>query len=182
MELGRFFLGLNVDDVGHSVDFYKRLGFRQVSGDPDRGWAIVDNGRLSLGLFRGDSGILLNFLDGSVPKIAEFLRENGIDLKKDDVVVGDDSISVTLEDPDGNLINFTGVYESWIKSIDCPRCGKPSEPAGKGFKFGVFDGRSYFCEACEKSFNAFYRDKELSYTVPKTEKISWKDRLFNFIS
>lgn len=177
MEIGRFFLGLNVHDVGRSVDFYGRLGFRQIAGDPDNGWAIVDNGEIRLGLYRGEGGVLLNFLDGRVEEIVEHLGEKGINVGKDGVVVSDDKISFSIEDPDRNLINFSSVYEGWVKDITCPRCGALSKTTGKGFKFGVFEGRSYFCEGCDKSFNAFYRDRKLSYTVPKQTKRSLMDRI-----
>ncbi len=179
MEIGRFFLGLKVHDVRRSVDFYARLGFRPVSGNIDDGWAIVDNGEMRLGLFRGDGGILINFLDGRVKKIVDDLKEKGIEIGEDEVVVSEDSIGFTIKDPDGNLINFSSVYEGWVYDIECPRCGALSEPTGKGFSFGIFEGRSYFCEKCEKSFNAFYRNRELSYTVPKTTKTSMKDRLIH---
>ena len=179
MELGRFFLGLKVHDVRRSVGFYARLGFRPVSGDLNDGWAIVDNGEIRLGLYRGDGGILINFLDGRVKKIVDDLKEKGIEIGEDEVVVSDDSIGFTIKDPDGNLINFSSVFESWVVEIECPRCGALSEPTGKGFIFGIFEGRSYFCEECEKAFNAFYRDRELSYTVPKTTKASLKDKLIH---
>ncbi len=179
MELGRFFLGLKVHDVKRSVHFYARLGFKPVSGDLDDGWAIVDNGEIRLGLYRGDGGILINFLDGRVKQIVDDLKEKGIAIGEDEVVVSDDSIGFTITDPDGNLINFSSVFESWAVEIECPRCGTLSEPTGKGFIFGIFEGRSYFCEECEKAFNAFYRDRELSYTVPKTTKASLKDKLIH---
>jgi len=54
-------------------------------------------------------------------------------------------------------------------AITCPRCGAPAEPTGKAFTFGVFDGRSYLCEECGKSFNAYYRDQVFIHTVPKAE-------------
>lgn len=179
MELGRLFLGLKVHDLRQSVGFYAKLGFRPISGDLNDGWAIVDNGDVRLGLFTGDGGILINFLDGRVMKIVDDLKEKGIEIGEDEVIVSDDSIAFTIKDPDGNLINFSSVFESWVVEIECPRCGFLSEPTGKGFTFGIFEGRSYFCKECEKSFNAFYKDKELSYTVPKTTKASLKDRLIN---
>lgn len=59
--------------------------------------------------------------------------------------------------------------EGWVKAITCPRCGAPAEPTGKAFTFGVFDGRSYLCKECGKSFNAYYRDQVFIHTVPKAE-------------
>ena len=53
------------------------------------------------------------------------------------------------------------------KMVDCPICGQPAEATGKEFKFGVFDGKGFRCTACNKPFNAFYRDGVFAYTVPK---------------
>ena len=57
------------------------------------------------------------------------------------------------------------------KMVDCPRCGGKVEATGREFKFGVFDGKQFRCRTCEKYFNAFYRDGNLKYTVPKTSRI-----------
>lgn len=51
-------------------------------------------------------------------------------------------------------------------SITCPRCGGLAQATGRAFKFGVFDGKSFSCEQCEKHFNAFYRADVLNHTVP----------------
>lgn len=51
--------------------------------------------------------------------------------------------------------------------VNCPMCGKPAEPTGKEFNFGVFEGKAYRCKPCNKPFNAFYRDGKFSHTVPK---------------
>jgi len=67
--------------------------------------------------------------------------------------------------PDSNPSDPDG----WVMAITCPRCGAPAEPTGKAFTFGVFDGRSYLCEECGKSFNAYYRDQVFIHTVPKAE-------------
>jgi hypothetical protein len=49
----------------------------------------------------------------------------------------------------------------------CPRCGKEAKPSGKEWKFGLFDGKGYYCSSCDKPYSAFYRDGKLSHTVPK---------------
>jgi len=56
------------------------------------------------------------------------------------------------------------------KMVDCPRCGGTAEATGREFKFGVFDGKQFRCQTCEKNFNAFYRAGNLKYTVPKATK------------
>jgi transposase-like protein len=62
-----------------------------------------------------------------------------------------------------------GSKSLWVSNMNCPRCGGEAKATGKQFKFGVFDGKSYSCKACGKPFNAFYRDKEFSHTVPKAK-------------
>jgi transposase-like protein len=54
--------------------------------------------------------------------------------------------------------------------LDCPICEGTAEATGKEFKFGVFDGKQFRCQSCEKYFNAFYRDGNLKYTVPKASR------------
>ena len=90
----------------------------------------------------------------TVPKAQVKLREI---VKKDieEPSNGAKSTDVSLLDHGGEAYNIT-----------CPRCGGLAQPTGRAFKFGVFDGRSFHCEQCEKHFNAFYRDDFLSHTVP----------------
>ena len=168
VDLGRFFLCLSVGDVGSSLDFYEKLGFRRVEGEAGQGWAVVELGEFRLGLFKGKAGRnLLNFLDGSVSRIFSLLRDRGVPVGAEPGVVSGDRAIATVEDPDGNLITFAGDYEMWVTPLGCPRCQGMAEPSGRRFRFGVFEGRSYFCEPCGKSFNAYYRDRSLSHTVPK---------------
>ena len=171
VDLGRFFLCLSVRDVGRSLDFYEKIGFSQVEGEAGLGWAVVERGDIRLGLFRGKAGRnLLNFLDGSVQRIFELLKERGVPVEEELEIVSDDRAITTIEDPDGNMITFAGDYEGWVKSLECPRCKSVAESSGKRFGFGVFEGRSYSCVPCGKSFNAYYRNRKLSHTVPKPKK------------
>ena len=59
--------------------------------------------------------------------------------------------------------------EDWVKGLTCPRCGARSEPNGRYFSFGVFEGRGYSCTECERMFSAYYRDEVFSHTVPKAD-------------
>jgi len=56
-----------------------------------------------------------------------------------------------------------------VKGLTCPRCGARSEPNGRYFSFGVFEGRGYSCTECERMFSAYYRDEVFSHTVPKAD-------------
>ena len=53
MMLGNFSVSLTVRDIGASKAFYERLGFLQVMGNVEQGWAIMKNGGTNIGLFRG---------------------------------------------------------------------------------------------------------------------------------
>jgi DNA-directed RNA polymerase subunit RPC12/RpoP len=59
--------------------------------------------------------------------------------------------------------------EKWVKGLTCPRCGARTEPNGKSFAFGVFEGRGYSCVECGKRFSAYYRDEVFNHTVPKAD-------------
>jgi lactoylglutathione lyase len=61
MQLGGFSVGLAVQDLAASMEFYGKLGFTQYAGDPDQNWVIMKNGDTNIGLFKGilDKNVLI---------------------------------------------------------------------------------------------------------------------------
>lgn len=53
MQLGGFSVGLAVQDLAASMEFYGKLGFTPYAGDPDQNWVIMKNGDTNIGLFNG---------------------------------------------------------------------------------------------------------------------------------
>ena len=53
MELGAFSVSLAVKDILASKAFYEKLGFASVMGDAAKGWLILRNGGVTIGLFQG---------------------------------------------------------------------------------------------------------------------------------
>lgn len=53
MQLGGFSVGLAVQDLAASMEFYGKLGFTRYAGDPDQNWVIMKNGDTNIGLFKG---------------------------------------------------------------------------------------------------------------------------------
>ncbi|MFB0509173.1 MAG: VOC family protein [bacterium] len=107
IDLGRFELCLNVNDVHRSIDFYTKLGFRLISGDPGSGWAVMEYGNLKLALYQGHiAQNMLNFRGGDVSAIAARLKDKGMQLKSDAMSEKDGSMGAIIEDPDGNVIYF----------------------------------------------------------------------------
>ena len=117
MDLGAFSVSLAVKDLATSKDFYEKLGFEPVGGDPEQNWLILKNGDHVLGLFQGmfEENILTfnpgwdqggNELDSftDVREIQRELKNRGIDLtsEADDSTSG--PASLMLSDPDGNQI------------------------------------------------------------------------------
>ncbi len=117
MELGAFSVSLAVKDLATSKDFYEKLGFESVGGDPEQNWLILRNGGHVLGLFQGmfEKNILTfnpgwdqgaNELDSftDVREIQRELknREVALDSEADDSTSG--PASLMLSDPDGNQI------------------------------------------------------------------------------
>ncbi len=117
MDLGAFSVSLAVKDLATSKDFYEKLGFESVGGDPEQNWLILKNGDHVLGLFQGmfEENILTfnpgwdqggNELDSctDVREIQRELKNRRIDLSSeaDDLTSG--PASLMLSDPDGNQI------------------------------------------------------------------------------
>ena len=117
MDLGAFSVSLAVKDLAASREFYEKLGFTPIGGDPEQNWQILRNGNHVLGLFQGmfDANILTfnpgwdqsgdeieSFTD--VRDIQRSLRSQGIDLisEADETTTG--PASLMLSDPDGNQI------------------------------------------------------------------------------
>lgn len=44
MDLGAFSVSLAVKDLTESKDFYEKLGFKSIGGDPQQNWLILKNG------------------------------------------------------------------------------------------------------------------------------------------
>jgi len=117
MDLGSFSVSLAVKDLVASREFYEKLGFESIGGDPQENWLILKNRDHVLGLFQGmfEENILTfnpgwdqsaNELDSftDVREIQRELKNRGIALSSE----ADDSTSgptsVMLSDPDGNVI------------------------------------------------------------------------------
>ena len=117
IELGAFSISLSVKDLAASREFYEKLGFMQLGGNPEQNWLILKNGSTVIGLFQGMfEGNLLTFNPGwdqnaedlpefaDVRQIQQHLKAQGIALshEADESTTGPDYI--TLTDPDGNEI------------------------------------------------------------------------------
>jgi lactoylglutathione lyase len=53
MQLGAFSISLAVKDLAASKAFYEGLGFSDLGGSGEAGWAILKNGQTVIGLFEG---------------------------------------------------------------------------------------------------------------------------------
>lgn len=117
MHLGAFSVSLAVKDIQASFDFYQKLGFVQFHGDIEQKWLILKNGETVIGLFEGmfESNILTfnpgwdssaNNLDDftDVREIQKQLKASGITLTSEADESTSGPASVTLVDPDGNVI------------------------------------------------------------------------------
>ncbi len=118
MELGAFSVSLAVADLEASRHFYETLGFTVTGGDAAENWLIMVNGTTILGLFHGmfDSNILtfnpglnndMNEVDPftDVRTIQAHLEANDVALTTSvDPESTEGPASITLRDPDGNVI------------------------------------------------------------------------------
>jgi catechol 2,3-dioxygenase-like lactoylglutathione lyase family enzyme len=119
MELGAFSVSLAVKDIMASKAFYEKLGFAGVMGDAAKGWLILRNGGLTIGLFQGlfDRNTLTfnPGWDGNAKALESFtdVRELQKQLKAAGVTFVTEVAEGTtgpaffmVTDPDGNPILF----------------------------------------------------------------------------
>ncbi len=117
MRLGNFSVSLAVKDLVASREFYEKLGFEMVSGDPSQNWVVLQNDTTKIGLFQGmfpknmltfnpgwDShkATLPDFED--VRDLQKTLKSRGLtpDPAADESTTGPAYLMLT--DPDGNPI------------------------------------------------------------------------------
>ncbi|MFD1061957.1 VOC family protein [Winogradskyella litorisediminis] len=117
MKLGAFSISLSVKDIKASKQFYETLGFTVFAGDLERQYLIMKNGDALVGLFQGMfEGNILTFNPGwnqdaqtldsfdDVRTIQDHLKKNAIKLEKEADSKTKGPESITMIDPDGNVI------------------------------------------------------------------------------
>lgn len=119
MKLGAFSISLSVKDIKASKQFYENLGFTVLAGDIDKNYLIMKNENSLIGLFQGmfENNILTfnpgwdengnnieNFND--IREIQSRLKSKGIKIDREIDPNTSGPASLTISDPDGNMILF----------------------------------------------------------------------------
>ena len=117
MQLGNFSVSLVVKDIRASKAFYEKLDFKQVNGDIEQNWVVLQNGTTTVGLFHGMfEKNMLTFNPGwdwkketlkefqDVRELQRTLKARGIQLEPEADESGDGPAYFMLVDPDGNPI------------------------------------------------------------------------------
>lgn len=117
IKLGTFSVSLNVKDINASKEFYESLGFAVLGGDLKMNYLIMKNENALIGLFQGMfQGNILTFNPGwnengkdvdhfdDVRRIQQHLQQIGIKLTSQADANSSGPASITLTDPDGNVI------------------------------------------------------------------------------
>ncbi len=117
LELGNFSVSLAVKDIKTSIAFYQKLDFKQVGGNLEQNWVVLQNGTARIGLFQGmfDKNIL-TFNPGwgkNKETLTDFqdVRELQRALKARGLAIAPEADSTTkgpayfeVTDPDGNAL------------------------------------------------------------------------------
>lgn len=119
MQLGNFSLSLHVKDINTSLQFYEKLGFKRIMGEPEKKWAIIKNGDCLIGLFQGmfEQNVMtfnpkwdrnMQKIEGAedIREIEAILRAAGITPIKSFEYTTEGPAHFIIEDPDGNVIMF----------------------------------------------------------------------------
>jgi catechol 2,3-dioxygenase-like lactoylglutathione lyase family enzyme len=117
MKLGAFSVILGVKDLATSKAFYENLGFTVFGGGTEKNYLIMKNGNALIGLFQGMfEGNILTFNPGwdenaqtletfdDVREIQRRLKSKGVKLEAEADENSSGPASLTLTDPDGNVI------------------------------------------------------------------------------
>lgn len=117
MQLGAFSISLAVKDLAASKAFYEGLGFSDLGGSGEAGWAILKNGSTVIGLFQGmfdknmltfnpgwdqDAQALDEFTD--VRDLQKNLKAKGYAFTSEADENSTGPASFMLIDPDGNPV------------------------------------------------------------------------------
>jgi catechol 2,3-dioxygenase-like lactoylglutathione lyase family enzyme len=107
-EFGTFSVSLGVKNMAASTDFYEKLGFSRVVGEPDKGWLILKKGDAIIGLFtefKTGPGVL-TFNPQDVRAVQQDLKKKGFkfETEADEKTTG--PAYAVLFDPDQNKILF----------------------------------------------------------------------------
>ena len=119
MELGAFSISLSVKDIKASKQFYENLGFTVLAGDIEKKYLIMKNENSLIGLFEGMfENNILTFNPGwdengnniesfeDIREIQSHLKEKGIKIDNEIDPNTSGPASLTITDPDGNMILF----------------------------------------------------------------------------
>ncbi len=117
MKLGAFSVSLNVKDIKASKLFYENLGFNVLAGDIKMNYLIMKNENSLIGLFQGMfENNIITFNPGwdengkdvepfdDVREIQRLLKDKGIKVETEVKPNTSGPASITVKDPDGNVI------------------------------------------------------------------------------
>ena len=104
-------------DINASLQFYEKLGFTQIGGEPEQNWVILQNGDTKIGLFQGMfEKNCLTFNPGwdsrgeamdsftDVRDLQAQLQADSIELTTQTDPEGSGPAHIAFVDPDGNPI------------------------------------------------------------------------------
>lgn len=117
IKLGAFSISLSVKDLRASKEFYEILGFKVFAGSMEQNYLIMKNRNALIGLFQGMfQGNILTFNPGwdedarnidnfdDIRKIQKLLKSSGLKLSSEADEKSQGPASLTLADPDGNVV------------------------------------------------------------------------------
>jgi catechol 2,3-dioxygenase-like lactoylglutathione lyase family enzyme len=117
LELGNFSVSLAVKDIKASMAFYQKLDFKQVGGNLEHNWVVLQNGTARIGLFQGmfekniltfnpgwnkDKETLKDFQD--VRELQRALKARGLVIAPEADVTTTGPAFFEVTDPDGNTL------------------------------------------------------------------------------
>jgi catechol 2,3-dioxygenase-like lactoylglutathione lyase family enzyme len=118
-------LALNVKDVAHAVNFYRRVFGMEIVWQPDADNAYLSSGCDNLALHRGPAGDRsaqsldhIGFIVSTIEELEagyQWAQQNQLDIARPLRSHRDGSVSFYVRDPEGNVIQM--LYEPSISGL-----------------------------------------------------------------
>lgn len=142
IQLGWPSLCLKAGRFAETLEFYKKLGFRVVGGQPEHGWATLANGPTAFAVMGFMKANVMNLRGGNVAAIAEELSRRGFSVYH--LGGTDPTSSEAVREPGPRLYDPT----KWPASMHTGKDGQPLPTAGAGdFLVDDPDGHSLYFDS-----------------------------------
>jgi catechol 2,3-dioxygenase-like lactoylglutathione lyase family enzyme len=118
LDLGWLVICLPAADFEAATDFYKKIGFIAVGGQPEHGWLVMGAGHCEINPMKGLDSVWINFRGADIAGLAEELKARGFSLRDHNTFDPEKWPKELWHGPDGQTLPPTGSGDFFIDDPD----------------------------------------------------------------